>query len=86
MKVDTSLWSEEARDAFIEGWEDAGGTMDDLESSTPWCCPWEWEPVIDVHSKKPYDMGKEFWRQLKPEIEREQERYRKEMELYDDED
>ena len=39
MKVDTSLWSEEARDAFVEGWEDAGGTMDDLESSTPWCCP-----------------------------------------------
>ena len=71
MKVDTSLWSEQAQQEFIEGWEDAGGYIDDLEGPSPWCCPWYYSPIINVNSRKPYDMGKEYWRRVKPEIEKE---------------
>lgn len=70
MKVDTSLWSESAQSDFIEGWEDAGGYMGDLDSPSPWCCPWYSNPVIDVNGKKPYDMGKEYWKKVKTEVEK----------------
>ena len=33
--------TEEQQDAFIEGWENAGGVMGD-QTPNPWCCPWYW--------------------------------------------
>lgn len=78
MKVDTSLWSDDAKEKFINGWEDAGGYVDDFESDSPWSCPWYYDPVINVNARKPYDMGREYWRQKCREVEdtlREEEAY-----------
>ena len=69
MKVDTSLWSEKAQDDFIEGWEDAGGYMGDLDSPAPFCCPWFYDPVIDVSGRTAKDMGRSYWRSMKFEVE-----------------
>lgn len=40
--------TEEQRDAFIEGWKNAGGLTDDLETPNPWCAPWFWNDEIQV--------------------------------------
>lgn len=38
-KLSTRLFNSDAvRDAFVNGWVDAGGTTGDCESATPWCC------------------------------------------------
>lgn len=36
-------FDDDTRDAYAQAWENVGGTMEDVESSTPWCCPWFWE-------------------------------------------
>lgn len=40
--------TEEQKDAFVEGWENAGGFMGDLETPNPWCCPWDWTDEIEA--------------------------------------
>lgn len=40
--------TEEQKDAFVEGWENAGGFMGDLDTPNPWCCPWDWNDEIEV--------------------------------------
>ena len=70
--VDTSKWSEDEQLDFIEGWEDAGGYMGDSDSPSPWCCPWfSGQPVINVQGSDPYTMGKNYWRLVKNEVEKE---------------
>lgn len=45
-KLSTRLFNSDAiRDAFVNGWVDAGGTTGDCESATPWCAPWYWVAV-----------------------------------------
>lgn len=72
VKIDTSKFTEEQENKFIEGWESAGGTTSDLEddSPNPWCCPWYWNPVIEVEGTTPEEWGASWWLQCKPEIDR----------------
>lgn len=64
----TTLTSEQ-RDAFIRGWQNAGGYMDDADSPSPWCAPWTSCDSIDVEGETLEEMGADYWRQCKPEIE-----------------
>lgn len=64
----TTLTSEQ-RDAFIRGWQNAGGYMDDADSPSPWCAPWTSCDAIDVEGETLEEMGADYWRQCKPEIE-----------------
>lgn len=59
----------EQRDAFIRGWQNAGGYMDDADSPCPWCAPWTSCDSIDVEGETLEEMGADWWRQCKPEIE-----------------
>ena len=68
-RINTKAMSDEDRDAFVEGWEDAGGYMDDLDSPSPWCCPWYWQAFITVSGDTPYEWGKDWWKQNKRDIE-----------------
>lgn len=61
--------TEEQKDAFVEGWENAGGFMGDLETPHPWCCPWDWNDEIEVEGETLEEMGADWWRQNKAEIE-----------------
>ena len=63
-----SLTSEQ-RDTFIRGWQNAGGYMDDADSPSPWCAPWTSCDAIDVEGETLEEMGADYWRQCKPEIE-----------------
>lgn len=48
-KLSTKLFNSDAvRDAFVNGWVDAGGTTGDCASETPWCAPWLWADAIRV--------------------------------------
>lgn len=64
----TTLTSEQ-RDAFIRGWQNAGGYMDDADSPSPWCAPWTSCDSIDVEGETLEEMGADYWRQNKAEIE-----------------
>lgn len=57
------------REDFIEGWEAAGGYMDDLESPNPWCCPWEYDRALSIDAVSPYEMGARYWEQVRDEVE-----------------
>ena len=67
--VDTTKLTDEQREQFVGGWKEAGGTMDDAESETPWFAPWLWKPEIVVHGTTPEEWGADFFRQCKPEID-----------------
>lgn len=67
--VDTAKFTDEQKDRFIKGWEQAGGPTDDGECSDPWCCPWFWKPTIIVHGTTPEEWGADFYRQCKPELD-----------------
>lgn len=68
--IDTKELTEEQQQAFIEGWEAAGGYMDDLETSCPWCCPWyHGLTKLEVSGDNPRAWGAQWWSQCKDEIE-----------------
>lgn len=67
--VDTTKFTEEEQDRFIDGWTDAGGNTDDAEAENPWFAPWEWSPEIFVRGTTPEEWGADFYRQCKPEID-----------------
>lgn len=67
--IDTTKFSEEEKDRFIDGWTEAGGNCDDAESDTPWFAPWEWQPEIIARGTTPEEWGADFYRQCKPEID-----------------
>lgn len=61
--------TEEQQKAFIEGWENAGGYMDDADSPAPWCAPWTSFDYMEVEGDNFEEMGADWWRQNKAEIE-----------------
>lgn len=82
-KLSTRLFNSDAiRDAFVNGWVDAGGTTGDRESATPWCAPWYWADSIrvewDTDEPTPmgltdavaaaYQIGAAYWRAVGPEV------------------
>lgn len=58
----------EQRDAFIRGWQNAGGYMDDADSPCPWCAPWTSCDSIDVEGETLEEMGADYWEQCREEI------------------
>lgn len=67
--LDTTRFTDEQKDRFVEGWEQAGGSTDDAESENPWFAPWFWQSTITVHGVKPEDWGADWYAQCKPEID-----------------
>ena len=70
--IDTTKFTEEERDLFIEGWKDAGGYVGDLEAGVdcPWCMPWYWgSNTIEVTGTDIKDWGRQFWEECREEIE-----------------
>lgn len=67
--IDTTRFTEEEQDAFIEGWEEAGGYMGDADSPAPWCCPWDGVELIEVTGVDIKGWGRQYWIACKPEIE-----------------
>lgn len=69
--------TDEQRAAFIEGYESAGGFMGDLESDTPYCCPWDWErPDLALNARTPTEAGAAFWELIRGRVEEELEERR----------
>lgn len=70
--IDTTKFTDEERDLFIEGWKDAGGYVGDLEAGVdcPWCMPWYWgSNTIEVTGTDIKDWGRQFWEACREEIE-----------------
>lgn len=69
--IDTTKFTEEERDLFIEGWKDAGGYVGDLEAGVdcPWCMPWYWCETIEVTGTDIKDWGRQHWEECREEIE-----------------
>lgn len=40
--INFSAFSDKERDRYTEAWESLGGTMEDIDTATPWACPWLW--------------------------------------------
>lgn len=64
-----TTFTSEQRNAFIRGWQNAGGYMDDADSPAPWCAPWTSCDSIEVEGTTLEEMGADYWRQCKREIE-----------------
>lgn len=64
-----TTFTSEQRNAFIRGWQNAGGYMDDADSPAPWCAPWTSCDSIEVEGTTLEEMGADYWRQCKPKIE-----------------
>lgn len=69
--IDTTKFTEEEQDLFIEGWKEAGGYVGDLEAGVdcPWCCPWDWCETIEVTGTDIKGWGRQFWGECREEIE-----------------
>lgn len=67
--VETTKLTDEQKDRFVEGWEQAGGTTDDAEAEDPWFAPWFWQRTITVHGVTPEAWGADWYAQCKPEID-----------------
>lgn len=82
-KLSTKLFNSDAiRDAFVNGWVDAGGTTSDCKSAASWCRPWRWADAIrvewDVDEPTPagftveeaaaYQLGAAYWAAVGAEV------------------
>ena len=68
--IDPETLSEEQREDFISGYEQAGGYMGDAESPAPWCAPWtHGTSEIVVAGPTAKDWGACWWRSNREEIE-----------------
>lgn len=71
MRIETRHFTDVQREAFIRGWEAAGGYMHDLDSSAPWCCPWtHGSTKINATGNTPEEWGASWWAQCREEVER----------------
>ena len=62
--------TEEEREAFVNGWKNAGGYMGDVESFAPWCAPWEWKFAIEVEGETPEEWGASWWNKRRKDVEK----------------
>lgn len=69
--INTKNMTDEQRELFVAGWENAGGYMGDAEGCTPWCAPWYYENeiTIDTDSDNPEDWGAAYWGKMQDEVE-----------------
>ena len=69
-KIDTTKFTEEQRDLFMQGWKSAGGYTGDLDTGCPWCCPWYCGNCeIEVSGADVKDWGRQHWEACREEIE-----------------
>ena len=70
--VDLQDLTDEQREAFVQGWKDAGGYMGDSDSPNPWCCPWYWgEDHTWFKGTTPEEWGAEWWEECQGQIREE---------------
>ena len=64
MFVGVCDYTDEQKEAFIEGWKKAGGYVGDLDSPYPWCAPWTYTFCIEVaaESDDPAIIGAAWWK------------------------
>lgn len=70
--IKTTLYMEEEKNAFIEGWKDAGGYMGDTEGPSPWCAPWCHIRTITLEADTmppPDKAGALWWAKCRQEVE-----------------
>lgn len=67
-KLYLTTLSDQDKEAFIAGWESVGGYIGDIDSPTPWCCPWLYATAIDVEGETIEEMGADYWEQCREEI------------------
>lgn len=70
IKIDTTKFTEDEQELFIDGWSAAGGYLGDSESPAPWCAPWASDQIIEVTGTDVKDWGRQYWKQCKDEVER----------------
>lgn len=67
-------YTDEQKEAFIEGWKSAGGYTGDLDSPYPWCAPWTHNVCIDVDIDPaiidPAIIGAAWWKECAAEVEK----------------
>ena len=66
--IDPRTLDEEERGAFVEGWTDAGGYIDDGDTPEPWCAPWDYETEIPVSGETAYDWGASYWETIQEDV------------------
>lgn len=71
VKVNVEKFTDEEKDRFVNGWQEAGGYMDDADSRCPWFAPWEHSSngTIFVEGSTPEEWGASWWNECKDEIE-----------------
>ena len=69
MEIAARKLKEEERGAFVEGWTEAGGYTDDLDTPAPWCAPWTYDANIKVTGTDVKSWGAQYWEQCRKEIE-----------------
>ena len=69
MMLDLKTLTQEQKDAFIAGWEAAGGYTGDYDAPYTWAAPWDWLESIDVTGDTLEAMGADWWRRNRAEIE-----------------
>ena len=62
--------TDEQQEAFVRGWDRAGGYVGDGESPSPWCCPWHSgkSVVLQSCSDNPEDWGAQYWQEVESEV------------------
>lgn len=67
MLVSVYDYTDEQKEAFIEGWKKAGGYVGDLDSPYPWCAPWTYTFYIEVdaESDDPAIIGAAWWKRVR---------------------
>lgn len=70
-KLNTESLTEEEQKRFVYGWKSNGGYMEtDFNptfSGDPFCCPWLYQKVIEVHGHTPEEWGAAWWEECRPE-------------------
>ena len=71
-KLNTESLPEEEQKRFVHGWKSNGGYIEtDVNpdfNGDPFCCPWLYQSVIEVHGHTPEDWGAAWWEKCRPEV------------------
>ena len=71
-KLNTESLPEEEQKRFVHGWKSNGGYIEtDVNpdfNGDPFCCPWLYQNVIEVHGHTPEDWGAAWWEKCRPEV------------------
>lgn len=64
MIVDFSKLTDDERETFVEGFQNADDIgVDDWDSSTPWGAPWTWTDEMEAKGDTPEEWGAEWFEQ-----------------------